>query len=129
MITAFPEAAIEGHAGLVPQMTNHPGDRHIPAAAVASQADVIVTDNTRHFPEAACEPHGIEVQTPDEFLSYFFDLAPDVVADLFLRQVAEFRRPAFTLPEALETLCNRLPTLGARLRESPDVCAALQGHR
>ena len=127
MTAAFPEAAVEGYAGLVAQMPNDPGDRHVLAAAVVGQVDVIVTDNIRHFPEGACETFGIEVQTPDEFLSYAFDLAPDTVAGLFLRQVTEFQRPSFALSEALETLCRRLPNLGARLTNSPDVHRALAG--
>jgi hypothetical protein len=126
METAFPEAAVEGYAGLVSQMTNHPGDRHVLAAAVVGQTDVIVTDNIRHFPEDACEPYGIEVQTPDEFLSYSFDLAPQVVADIYLQQVDEFHRPTFTLDEALSTLARRLPDLSARLRVRPEVNEALR---
>ena len=126
MTAAFPEAAVAVHTGLVSQMTNHAGDRHVLAAAIVGQTDVIVTDNIRHFPQDACEPYGIEVQTPDEFLSYSFDLAPNVVADVFLRQVAEFRRPASTLTEALDSLSHRLPALGARLRESAEVRETLR---
>lgn len=32
-------------------MTNHPGDRHVLAAAVTIKADVIVTSNLMHFQE------------------------------------------------------------------------------
>ena len=83
-------------------MANDPGDRHVLAAAIVGQADVVVTDNVRHFPDDACEPYGIEVQTPDEFLSHAFDLAPQGVADIFLEQVDQFKRPLFSVAEALE---------------------------
>lgn len=53
MTAAFPEAKVEGYEGLVPQMTNHPGDRHVLAAAIVGRTDVIVTDNIRHFPPAS----------------------------------------------------------------------------
>ena len=42
-------------------------DEHIVAAAVAGGADVIVTDNLRHFPEDAV-PEGLRVQGPRAFL-------------------------------------------------------------
>jgi hypothetical protein len=38
------------------------------AAAVASDAQAIVTLNLRHFPDEACEPFAVEPLHPDEFL-------------------------------------------------------------
>lgn len=121
MLEAFPEAMVEDHQTLVHSMTNEQEDRHVLAVAVAARADVLVTWNLRHFPPAACEPFAIEVQTPDEFLAYSFDLAPDVMTDVFLTQVAEFTQPAFSLAKALSTLDKRLPSLAARLRKMPKV--------
>lgn len=50
---------------------NDPKDRHVVAAAVKAGAQIIVTSNKRDFYDL---PSGIEVQTPDEFLSNLFDL-------------------------------------------------------
>ena len=47
MRRAFPEATVSGYERLVGRMTNHPGDRHVLAAAVQVAAQVIVTDNLR----------------------------------------------------------------------------------
>lgn len=126
MLQAFPEAMVSGHDPLVPAMNTDPGDRHILAAAVAASADVIVTDNVRHFPPVACDRFGIEVQTPDEFLSYAFDLAPGAMADVFLQQVKDFERPSFDLPRALSVLDERLPLLASRLRDHRDIRTALK---
>jgi predicted nucleic acid-binding protein len=68
-----PEAAI---TSLESAMTNEPGDRHVLAAAVASDAEAIVTSNVRHFPAAACEPVGVEVVHPDAFLRGLHERAP-----------------------------------------------------
>src|SRR5690349_3705422 len=51
MMRAFPEATVEGYETLIPSV--HPrdaGDRHVLAAAVRAQAQVLVTVNTRDFP-------------------------------------------------------------------------------
>jgi len=118
MRLAFPEAVVSGYQKLVPTMGNHPGDRHVLAAALVAQASVIVTDNSGHFPVESCEPYAIEVQTADEFLSYSFDLAPDAMAAVFLGQVRDFRRPRFDAATALSILDQRLPAFAGRLRES-----------
>src|SRR4051794_26768871 len=70
----IPDALVDGYQGLVPTMTNDPGDRHVLAAAVHAGAEVIVTFNGRHFPAAACEPYNVEAQHPDKFLSHLWDL-------------------------------------------------------
>jgi predicted nucleic acid-binding protein len=45
MRQAFPDAAVAGHECLVESMPNHPGDRHVVAAAVKANAQLIVTAN------------------------------------------------------------------------------------
>lgn len=49
MTTAFPLAAVGGHTDLIPAMTNDPRDRHVLAAAVRGNADLIVTANLKDF--------------------------------------------------------------------------------
>ena len=73
MRRAFPEAMVRGHEHLAESMTNHPKDRRVLAAAVAAPAGVVVTANLRHFPPQACDPHGIRVESPDQFLCDAFD--------------------------------------------------------
>lgn len=41
----FPEAIVEVPEEIVAAMTNHPGDRHVVAAAIVARAEVIVTYN------------------------------------------------------------------------------------
>jgi predicted nucleic acid-binding protein len=125
MLEAFPEALVGDYEALIPSMTNNEPDRHVLAAAVAARADVLVTLNVRHFPPESCEPYGLEVQTPDEFLAYSFDLAPEVMTNVFLTQVAELKRPTFTVNKALVTLGERLPSFADRLRKMPTVTARL----
>jgi predicted nucleic acid-binding protein len=81
----FPEAWVAGFQPLIDAMTNHPGDRHVLAAAVRCHAELIVTYNRRHFPTDAVQPWEIEVQSPSTFLRGLYDLEPG----LFVRKLHE----------------------------------------
>jgi predicted nucleic acid-binding protein len=56
---AFPDARVRGYERVVESMTNDPKDRHVLAAAVVSEAQVIVTANLKDFPAFALEPFGV----------------------------------------------------------------------
>ncbi len=58
-----------------------PNDRHVLAAAITAEADVIVTFNLKDFPAAMLAPHGVEAQHPDEFLGSFIATMPTRVLD------------------------------------------------
>ena len=79
MNAALPAATIKGYESLISSMTNDQKDRHVLAAAVRGNIGLIVTNNTKDFPAAACEPYDVEVQTADEFLSYALDHHPPAV--------------------------------------------------
>lgn len=70
--------------------TTDPDDRHVLAAAVRSNVEVLVTSNLRDFPEAATKPFDITVVSPDEFLLDQLDLYPAVVIDCLHKQVNRY---------------------------------------
>jgi predicted nucleic acid-binding protein len=78
MRAAFDGAAVPEHAiaRLEPAMPNHPNDRHVLAAAVASDAQAIVTLNLKHFVPEACEPFAIEPMHPDDSCSTYTSSRP-----------------------------------------------------
>lgn len=125
MERAFPDAMVEGHEDLVPAMRVSEGDRHVLAAAVVGRADVIVTDNIRHFPDAACDPYGVEVQSADVFLTHALSLYPRFAADVFLAQVAI--SGVETVASALAKMERRLPALATALRSEPSVATRIGG--
>lgn len=49
-----------------------PADAHVVAAAVAAQADGILTFNLRDFPRRTLWPHGVEAHHPDSVLWLMF---------------------------------------------------------
>jgi predicted nucleic acid-binding protein len=117
MRRAFPEAMVEDYEHLVDSMINHPKDRHVLAAAVAADADVIVTLNTRHFPPTACEPHGISVQTPDDLLCEVAEAQPQLVLGVLSAQAARKTRPPMSLPEMLDRLEVHVPRFVGIVRD------------
>jgi hypothetical protein len=107
MRQSMPEAMLDPPpAGLVAAMTNHPGDHHVLAAAVSTRAEVIVTENGKHFPPSACIPFGIETRTLDEFICDLVSLnASDVWSSI--TEMAERRmRP----PQSIAAVCDVLET-------------------
>lgn len=109
MRAAFEEAAVDAAEiqRLEPAMTNDAKDRHVLAAAVAADSELIVTFNLDDFPPGACEPVGVEAIHPDDFLLDHFDLAPDTVRAALEQQAADLHPPW-----SLEQLLNALTTAG-----------------
>ena len=110
----IPELAI---ARREPTMTNQPADRPVLAAAVADEdVETIVTLNLRHFPDAACEPFGIDVDHPDAFLCRLLENAPEQVHAALSEQAAALTRPPMTLTDVLGLLAASVPDFVARIR-------------
>jgi predicted nucleic acid-binding protein len=55
MRSFFPNAMVAGYEPLMNQASTHPKDRHVLAAALACQADCLVTFNLKDFPASAGE--------------------------------------------------------------------------
>lgn len=116
MREAFEDALIEGHEAMIESMTNDPNDRHVLAAAVTGRVDVIVTHNVKDFPLKSCEPYGVDVQTPDEFLIHAFHLDPDLVTDVLRNQAQDKQAPPIELEELLDSLGRSVPEFVSEVR-------------
>lgn len=110
MEEAFPDAMVEGHEPLIPAMINDPKDRHVLAAAIRARCDVIVTSNLGDFPPEACDPYDVDVQTPDEFLRYQWEIEdPDYLLAVLETWAASLKKPPLTSEELLVTLGRVVP--------------------
>jgi predicted nucleic acid-binding protein len=83
----FADAMVTGYDGLVPTMTNDEKDRHVLAAAVRGGAEVLVTFNTKDFPQDSVEPFDLE-------LVEGYD-SPAMTVDHFLLALARAGVPKF----------------------------------
>lgn len=73
MNNAFPYADVEPgkeHWSMLDDLAlPDEGDRHVIAAALAAEASVLCTSNTKDFPSQVMDALGVEVLTPDQLLS------------------------------------------------------------
>lgn len=98
-------ALLEKRPDLIPGLQlPDPNDRHVLAAAIRGQANVIVTMNLRDFPADTLGPFGLEAQHPDEFILHLLDLAPALVLAAAESHRQSLKNPPRTIDEYLETL-------------------------
>ncbi|MBK7822181.1 MAG: hypothetical protein IPJ61_14285 [Tessaracoccus sp.] len=60
-------------------------DRHVLAAALSADADILLTDNTRHFPRVWMAEHGIEVVGAGDLLVRLAEQYPEQVRAAHMR--------------------------------------------
>ncbi len=114
----FPEAMVGvKYKRLIKSMQNDRNDRHVLAAAVASNSQVIVTFNLRHFQAKALEPFNIEAQSSDPFLLHQLYLEQQLIITNILKQASELRKTAMTLEQLLQTLSVHAPNFSAKISE------------
>lgn len=95
-----------------------PDDTHVLAAAIASQAQVIVTFNLKDFPAEILDRYGVLAQHPDQFLLSLLNQDPQQVLRSLEIARSRLKNPPKTFEEYLETLRRQgLVEAAARLYE------------
>lgn len=103
------EAMVEDFDHLVDDLTCDAKDRHVLAAALKAGADLILTFNTRDFPDDSVSPHGVEVRHPDEYLTHLLAEDVDQVGAVLERMTAARSRPPESVREFLAALTATVP--------------------
>ncbi|HEX5540688.1 MAG TPA: PIN domain-containing protein [Micromonospora sp.] len=117
MSQSFPDAMVTGYESLIDGMINDPKDRHVLAAAVRANAEVVVTFNVRDFPEPALKPYDIIAVHPDDFMLDQLDLHPGLTIGVLEQQAASYRREPTTIAGLLPLLDRTgLPRFTAEVR-------------
>jgi predicted nucleic acid-binding protein len=103
--SAFPDALVANYESLVANLTlPDENDRHVVAAAIKSNADVIVTNNLKDFPEEFLNSFGIKAKSADDFLTDIIDLNQDIAIKAFKEMVLNRKNPNMDEFEVLESL-------------------------
>lgn len=104
---AFPDALVQNYEGLI----NHlelpdEYDRHVLAAAIKTNANVIVTNNIKDFPEAYLQSFSLNVKSADDFLTDIIDLNQKQAIAAFKEMVLNKKNPKQDEFEILNQLRN-----------------------
>lgn len=83
-----------------------PKDRHVLAAAIETEAEVIVTFNLRDFPAEALEPYSIRAVHPDVLVLELIEEDPAGVLEAMRRHRRTQRRPPISPEQCADVLRN-----------------------
>lgn len=110
------DCLIENYELIIPCLDlPDPDDRHVLAAAIKGQADVIVTLNLKDFPDYVLNRYEIEVQHPDIFIADLIDLYPMKVATAAETCRKRLKNPPKSIDEYLEILLKQGLTMTVSL--------------
>jgi len=107
---AFPDALVENYESLIDSLElPDEKDRHVLAAAIKTNANVIVTNNIKDFPEDYLSRFGLTAVTADDFLTDTIDLNNELAVEAFRALVLNRANPNLDEYEVLDRLReNRL---------------------
>jgi predicted nucleic acid-binding protein len=117
---ALPEAEVRNWEIYMDGLTmQDPDDCHVLAAALAAEAQTILTMNLRDFPDSALGPDGVIAVHPDRFLCGLYDADPELLRASTEMAHANLSRSAPSFADYLTALERQgLPQLVKRLRGS-----------
>ena len=100
-----PSALVENYVQFIAKVDlPDRNDRHVLAAAIASDARKIVTWNLRDFPERILAAFGIVAESPDKFLADLVIEQPAEVARVFRGMRARRKKSAHSVDGFFETM-------------------------
>lgn len=104
---AFPDALVKNYKGLIDKLEmKDEDDRHVLAAAIKTNANLIVTNNIKDFPEAYLQSFGLSAKTADDFLTDIIDLNQEQAVAAFKEMVLNKKNPKMDEFEVLNQLRN-----------------------
>lgn len=105
MDKALPDALVTGFEPLISGLSlPDEDDRHVVAAAIKCNAEVIVTFNLKDFPGENLDSLEIEAMHPDEFILDLIDLNRALVLKAVREQRTSLKNPAIGSEEYLTSL-------------------------
>ena len=102
---AFPDGMVENYESLV-QMLDLPDekDKHVLAAAIKTNANLIVTNNLKDFPVDYLASFSLSAKSADDFLTDIIDLNHDASIRAFKDLVLQKKNPPYDKYEVLDIL-------------------------
>lgn len=105
---AFPDAMVHNYEDLIPTLSlPDPKDCHVLAAAIKSDANLIVTNNLKDFDPAYLSRFGLSAKNADDFITDTIDLNTPVAKEAFMTMVAHRTNPSLDPYQVLDILRTR----------------------
>ena len=102
---AFPDALVQRYESLIEHLElPDEKDRHVLAAAIKTNAHVIVSNNIKDFPEDVLDKYGLKIKSADDFLTDIIDLNPEIAIEAFREMVLNKKNPELDEYEVLDCL-------------------------
>ena len=94
-------------------------DRHVLAATISVDADILLTQNTKHFPRTWMTERGIELRNAGELLTRLAEHFPEKIQAAHQQAVRTSRKPeAEILSTSNRSSGSRSPTLCVHSRQT-----------
>lgn len=101
---AFPEALVQNYESLIEKLElPDEKDRHVLAAAIKTNANVIITNNLKDFPRTYLDTFGLKAISVDDFLTDIIDLNHDIAIKAFKELVLNKKNPELDEFQVLES--------------------------
>ncbi|NDV15714.1 PIN domain-containing protein [Muricauda sp. TY007] len=102
---AFPDAMVNNYEPLIETLQlPDEKDRHVLAAAIKTNANVIITENLKDFPKEYLASFGLSAKSSDDFLTDIIDLNPEKAVEAFKKLVMNRTNPNLNEFEILDRL-------------------------
>lgn len=92
-------------------------DRHVLAAAIEAEAEIILTWNLRDFPAALLASHGLRAATPDQWIAGLIEDRRTEMVRILREARLSLKQPPLTAAEYLATLHSQGLTSSCLLLE------------
>ena len=96
-----------GHLAAVEAVEMDAKDRHVLAAAISADADILLTDNTKDFPAKWMAKQGIELLTAGQLLIRLADAFPDKMRAAHEKTVRFSPKPEADILVILEAIAGK----------------------
>ncbi|MEM6722350.1 MAG: PIN domain-containing protein [Bacteroidota bacterium] len=102
---AFPDALVTNYESLIAGLSlPDEKDRHVLAAAIKTNANVIVTNNLKDFPNEYLTNFGLSAKSADNFIADIIDLNHEQAIKAFTKLVLNRTNPNLNAYQVLDNL-------------------------